>query len=67
MMTDLPELPSKVNKEMDRDVRQRQDSEKEKQKKFADGRRKAKEKTVKSGDKVLVQQKIIFGTPPRMR
>ena len=57
MMTKLPQLPSKVNKELDREVRQKHDMEKEKQKKYADVRRKAKEKVVKSGDKVLVQQK----------
>ena len=44
MMTKLPQLPSKVNRELDREVKQKHDMEKEKQKKYADGRRKAKEK-----------------------
>ena len=57
MMTKLPQLPSKVNKKLDKEVREKHDKEKEKQKSYADTRRKATEKEVKPGDKVLVQQK----------
>ena len=57
MMTKLPQLPSKVNKNLDKEVREKHDKGKEKQKSYADTRRKATEKEVKPGDKVLVQQK----------
>jgi len=56
MMTKLPQLPIMPNKKLDQEVRERHDGAKQKQKEYAD-RRRAKEKIIKVGDKVLAQQK----------
>ena len=48
--TKLPGLKVKQEGEIDREVRERHQSEKEKQKAYADERRKAKTKVVKPGD-----------------
>ena len=42
---------------MDREVRERHQREKEKQKAYADDRRKAEIKIVKPGNQVMIQQK----------
>ena len=57
MQTKLPQLSIKVNKKLDREVRSKHDDEKEKQKKYVDERRKAKEKKIEKGDQILIQQK----------
>ena len=57
MMTKLPQLQILPNKKLDQEVRERHDGAKHKQKECADNRRRAKEKIIKVGDKVLAQQK----------
>ena len=56
MMNKLPQMHIKANKEMDKEVRQKHDAEKLKQKDYVDKKRRVKEKEVKVGDKILVQQ-----------
>ena len=57
MMTKLPQIPIKPNKRLDKEVREKHDEEKMKQKKYADQKRKAKEKEVQVGDKIMIKQK----------
>ena len=57
MMTKLPRLPSKVNQDLDQEVREKHDAGKMKQKLYADEKRKAKDKKVEIGDKIMVKQK----------
>ena len=64
MQTKLPHLQIKVNKDLDREVRRKHDAEKEKQKNYADKRRRAKVKDIKEGDKVHIQQKKSTVKPP---
>ena len=42
---------------MDREVRKRHQSEKEKHKTYADEKRKARTKAVRPGDKIMIQQR----------
>ena len=60
MMTKLPQAPIKPNQKLDQEVRKKHDAAKAKQKEYADHRRRAKEKVIKVGDEVLVQQKKEF-------
>ena len=55
--TKLPGLKVQQNGELDREVRERHKKEKEKQKIYADHKRKASTKAVKPGDQVMIQQK----------
>ena len=55
--TKLPGLRVHQTGPMDREVRERHQREKDKQKAYADEKRKAKVKDVKPGDQVMVQQK----------
>ena len=55
--TKLPGLRVQQQGELDTEVREKHQREKEKQKSYADEKRKAKIKNVKSGDQVMVQQK----------
>ena len=57
MMNKLPQMHIKANKEMDKEVRHKHDAEKLKQKDYVDKKRRVKEKEVKVGDKILIQQK----------
>ena len=53
MVTKLPQ----VKKKLDKEVRSKHNAKKEKQKNYSDDKRKAKEKRIVPGDKILVQQK----------
>ena len=57
MQTKLPQLSTRVNSKLDKEVRSKHDNEKEKQKKYVDEKRKAKEKKIEKGDQILIQQK----------
>ena len=62
MQTKLPSLIG-VNKEVDQAMRVKHDAEKDRQKRYADKKRKAKEKQIKMGDEILIQQKkLIHGS-----
>ena len=56
MQTKLPSLIG-INKEVDQAVRVKHDAEKERQKRYADKKRRAKEKQIQMGDEILIQQK----------
>ena len=55
--TKLPRLKVQKEGEMDREGREKHRKEKEKQKTYADEKRKAKTKVVKTGDQIMIQQK----------
>ena len=57
MVTKLPQVKKKINEKLDKEVRSKHNAEKEKQKNYSDDKRKAKEKRIVPGDKILVQQK----------
>ena len=57
MTTKLPQLPKKPEPKLDAEVRQKHDEKKAKQKVANDNRKKAKEKDIKVGDKILIQRK----------
>ena len=64
MATKLPQLQIKINKDLDREVRSKHDEVKEKQKSYADEKRRAKVKDIKAGDQILLQQKKTSVRPP---
>ena len=56
MMTKLPLFATKPDPKLDQVVRETHDKQKEKQKEYADNRRRVKAKSVKPGDKILVKR-----------
>ena len=55
MVTKLPQVKIMINDKLDKEIRSKHNAEKEKQKNYTDDRRKAKEKKIVPGDKILVQ------------
>ena len=64
MVTKLPQVKVKINEELDKVVRSKHDAEKERQKTYTDNKRRAKEKKIAPGDKILIQQKKTTIKPP---
>ena len=56
MMTKLPLLATKPDPKLEQVVREKHDSQKKKQKEYADNRRRVKVKSVKPGDEILVKR-----------
>ena len=57
MATKIPQILGRVSKNLDAEVRQKHDENKNSQKEYADNKRKGKVKDIAVGDEVLVQQK----------
>ena len=64
MATKLPHLQIKINKDLDRAVRVKHNTAKERQKSYADEKRRAKVKDIKAGDQTFLQQKKSSVRPP---
>ena len=58
MKTKLPQIKKKKEgSDIDKEIREKHDREKEKQKSYADKKRRSEEKEVREGDKVLIKRK----------